>query len=316
MNYFLTFLIGFLLVYLLIPGLRIRALKIGFVDKPTKRKNHKYPVPLLGGVGIFLGFICGYFLAVKPREKEYLAVFIAGFLILLIGLVDDWYKAKGKEFPVFPRFIVHLTAAVIVYKTGIVFTGFANPFNNHYIVLPVWLQFLLTVTWIFGVTTVINWSDGMDGLAGSLTAISGSTLFIVAMAKDQTHSALLSALLVGSVLGFLKYNKHPAQIFMGDSGANFLGFILSIIALEGAFKHATLISLFVPVLALGVPIFDNLFVVLRRFLARKPIYQADAGQIHHRLLRSGLKPKQVLTFVCLVNVCFSLLSIIILLLNV
>ncbi|NLP36207.1 MAG: undecaprenyl/decaprenyl-phosphate alpha-N-acetylglucosaminyl 1-phosphate transferase [Firmicutes bacterium] len=316
MNYVLTFLAGFFLVYLLIPGLRAWALKIGFVDRPTTRKNHKHPVPLFGGVGIFIGFICGYFLSVKPVEKEYFPVFVAGFMILIIGLFDDWYKAKGKEFPVLPRFIVHLAAAIIVYRTGIVFAGFSNPFTNNYIVLPVWLQFLLTVTWIFGVTTVINWSDGMDGLAGSLTAISGSTLFIVAMAKGQIHSALLSALLVGSVLGFLRYNKHPAQIFMGDSGANFLGFILSIIALEGAFKHATLISLFVPVLALGVPIFDNLFVVMRRLLERKPLYQADAGQIHHRLLRSGLKPKQVLTFVCLVNVCFSLLSIIILLLNV
>lgn len=316
MNYFFAFLAGFFLVYVLIPALRAWALKIGFVDKPTKRKNHKHPVPLLGGVGIFLGFICGYFLTVKPIEKEYLAVFAAGFLILAIGLVDDWYKAKGKEFAVFPRFVVHLAAAIIVYQAGIVFAGFTNPFTNRYIMLPAWLQFFLTVTWIFGVTTVINWSDGMDGLAGSLTAISGSTLFIAALAKGQPQSALLSALLVGSVLGFLRYNKHPAQIFMGDSGANFLGFILSIIALDGAFKHATLISLFVPVLALGVPIFDNLFVVMRRFMEKKPLYQADASQIHHRLLRSGLKPNQVLTFVCLVNICFSLLSIIILLLNV
>ena len=151
-------------------------------------------------------------------------------------------------------------------------------------------------------------------LAASLPFL--ALLYLLSMAKDQTHSALLSALLVGSVLGFLKYNKHPAQIFMGDSGANFLGFILSIIALEGAFKHATLISLFCTGVGVGYSHLDNLFVVLRRFLARKPIYQADAGQIHHRLLRSGLKPKQVLTFVCLVNVCFSLLSIIILLLNV
>ena len=221
MNYVLTFLAGFFLVYLLIPGLRAWALKIGFVDRPTTRKNHKHPVPLFGGVGIFIGFICGYFLSVKPVEKEYFPVFVAGFMILIIGLFDDWYKAKGKEFPVLPRFIVHLAAAIIVYRTGIVFAGFSNPFTNNYIVLPVWLQFLLTVTWIFGVTTVINWSDGMDGLAGSLTAISGSTLFIVAMAKGQIHSALLSALLVGSVLGFLRYNKHPAQIFMGIQGQTF-----------------------------------------------------------------------------------------------
>jgi len=305
-----------MIVYLLIPRLRSLAVKIGFVDKPTKRKNHEMAIPLLGGVGIFIGFVCGYVLSVRLYEREFFAVFIAAFFILVIGLIDDWYKTKGKEFPVLPRFLVHLTAAIIVYNAGIVFTGFSNPFTHQYIVLPVWIQFVLTVTWIFGVTTVINWSDGMDGLAGSLSAISGSTLFVVALAKGQPHSALISILLVGSVLGFLKYNRHPALIFMGDSGANFLGFILSIIALEGAFKHATLVSIFVPVLALGVPILDNLFVVMRRFLDRKPLHQADASQIHHRLLSSGLKPKQVVAFVCLVNVCFSLLSIIIVLLNV
>ena len=316
MKYFYPFLAGYLFVTLLTPYLRNLAFRTGFVDKPTERKNHSTPVPLLGGVGIFTGFFLCCLFFVRPLDREFISVFIAAFIVLVIGLVDDWYKTGGKEFPVLPRIIVHLTAAVIVYQAGIIFRGFANPFTYQYIVLPGWLQFLLTVTWIFGVTTVINWSDGMDGLAGSLIAISGSTLFIVALAKGQANSALVSVLLVGTVLGFLRYNRHPAQIFMGDSGANFLGFLLSIIALEGAFKHATLISLFVPVLALGVPIFDNIFVVIKRFLERKPLYQADASQIHHRLLNSGLKPKQVLAFVCLVNVCFSLLSIIILLLNV
>lgn len=316
MHYLLTFTVGFLIVYLLTPWLKDLSCKTGFVDRPTKRKDHAIPVPLLGGVGIFFGFICGYAICVRQLNQEVFSVFIASLLVFATSLLDDWYKTKGKEFPVLPRFLVHVTAAVIVYNAGIVFRGFSNPFTQQYIILPVWLQFILTVTWIFGVTTVINWSDGMDGLAGSLTAISGSTLFVVAMAKGQIQSALVSVLLVAVVLAFLKYNRHPAQIFMGDSGANFLGFMLSIIALEGAFKHATVISIFVPVLALGVPIFDNLFVVVKRFLDRKPIYQADKNQIHHRLLDSGLKPRQVLAFVCLVNVCFSLLSIIILLLNV
>lgn len=316
MIYLSAFLVVFIIVYSLIPRLRILAFKIGFVDKPTERKKHTEPVPLLGGLGIFIGFVSGYAIFIKPIDTKFLAILFGSFLVLSIGIVDDWYKTRSKEFPVSPRLIIQILSAIIVYRAGIVFYGFTNPFTHTYIFLPVWLQFILTVTWILGVTTVINWSDGMDGLAGSLATISASTLFVVALAKGQSGSAMMAILLVGSALGFLKYNKHPAQIFMGDSGANFLGFILSITALDGAFKHATLISIFIPILALGVPIFDNIFVIIKRFLDGKPIYKADATQIHHRLLSTGLNQKQVVTAISLLSVCLSLLSIIILLLNI
>lgn len=164
----------------------------------------------------------------------------------------------------------------IVYVSGNAFTGFYNPFSGDYIVLPVILSFLLTIIWIFGVTTVINFSDGMDGLAGALTAISAITLFVVALAKGQSSSAIMAISLIGVTLAYLRYNKPPAKIFMGDAGATFLGFILAVIALDGAFKQATVLSLFIPILALGVPIFDNIFVVVKRFIQGKSIYQADA----------------------------------------
>ena len=316
MIYFSAFLIVFIIVYSLIPHLRTLAFKLDFVDKPTERKKHIEPIPLLGGLGIFIGFISGYLIFIRPINTKFIAILISSFLILSIGLVDDWYKTRSKEFPVSPRLVIQILSAIIVYKAGIVFYGFTNPFTYTYVLLPVWLQFILSVTWILGVTTVINWSDGMDGLAGSLSAISASTLFVVALAKDQHASAMMAILLIGAALGFLKYNKHPAQIFMGDSGANFLGFILGIIALDGAFKQATLISIFIPILALGVPIFDNIFVIIRRFLDGKPIYKADATQIHHRLLSTGLNQKQVVTTISLLSVCLSLLSIILLLLKV
>ncbi|MDR3584704.1 MAG: MraY family glycosyltransferase [Desulfosporosinus sp.] len=316
MNFIFAFFFVFIIVYSIIPILKRVSLKFHFVDKPTERKTHNKPIPLLGGVGIFIGFVCGYVAFVRPINREFIFVIIASALVFLIGIVDDWFKTLGKEFPVLPRLIVHIFAAIIIYSSGIVFYGFTNPLTHQYIVLPVFLQFVLTIMWILGVTTVINWSDGMDGLAGSLSAIAGSTLFVVALAKDQNDSALISVLIVGAALGFLRYNKHPAQIFMGDSGANFLGFILGIVALNGAFKQATLISISIPVLALGVPIFDNLFVVFKRFSKGEPIYKADASQIHHRLLSSGLNQKQVVVFISLLGVCFSLLSIIILLLKV
>lgn len=316
MIYLSAFLVVFIIVYSLIPHLRTLAFKLDFVDKPTERKKHIEPIPLLGGLGIFIGFISGYLIFIRPINTKFIAILISSFLILSIGMVDDWYKTRSKEFPVSPRLVIQILSAIIVYKAGIVFYGFTNPFTHTYVLLPVWLQFILSVTWILGVTTVINWSDGMDGLAGSLSAISASTLFVVALAKDQHSSAMMAILLIGAALGFLKYNKHPAQIFMGDSGANFLGFILGIIALDGAFKQATLISIFIPILALGVPIFDNIFVIIRRFLDGKPIYKADATQIHHRLLSTGLNQKQVVTTISLLSVCLSLLSIILLLLKV
>ncbi|GIP40092.1 undecaprenyl-phosphate alpha-N-acetylglucosaminyl 1-phosphate transferase [Paenibacillus sp. J31TS4] len=319
MRYAAAFAVALLIVYLLIPLLRRTALRIGFVDKPSpdkERKLHKEPVPLAAGIAIFAGVAVSYALFVSGYGRETWGTLTGALLILGIGTVDDWFKTQGREFPALPKMLIQVLAAVVVYASGIVFVGFVNPFTHEMVILPTVVQFLLTVLWIFGVTTVINFSDGMDGLAGGLSAISAMTLFVVALAKGQSDSALVAIMLVGAAIGYLKYNKPPAKIYMGDAGATFLGFMLAVIALDGAFKQATVLSLFIPILALGVPIFDNLFVVVRRLLAGKPIYQADATQVHYRLLSAGLNPKQVLAVLCLVSVCFSLSSIILLLLPV
>lgn len=310
---------SFTIVFLLIPPLRRLAFRIDFVDKPkvdNERKIHREPIPLTAGLAIFAGFVITYLCFVRDDWKQSAAILAGSLLILVIGMVDDWYKTHGKELAAWPKLIVQLSAAVIVYSSGVVFYGFNNPFTGSDIILPVWLQFFLTVMWIFGVTTVINFTDGMDGLAGGLSAISAVTLFVVALAKAQSDSAMLAIILVGAALAYLKYNKPPAKVFMGDAGATLFGFLLGVIALDGAFKGATVLSLLVPILALGVPIFDNLFVVFKRMMNGKPIYQADASQAHYRLLRSGLNPKQVVLFLCLINTCFSLTSIILLLLTV
>lgn len=314
-NYIYAMAISFLVVFLIIPSLMRIANKFEFTDKPTGRKKHREPIPLIGGIGMFIGFFISFFVFVHDSRIQSLAVFFSSLLILLIGLVDDFFKTRGKEFSIMPRVFIQILAAVITYKAGIVFSGITNPFNGQYVLLPSALQFILTITWIFGVTTVINWSDGMDGLAGGISSISATTLFVVALAKDQTDSAVMSILLVGAILAFLKYNRHPAKIFMGDSGANFLGFMLAIIALDGAFKQATVISLLIPFLALGVPIFDNIFVIFKRFAEGKPVYQADRSQIHYRLQRKGLTTRQVVSYICLISTCLSLLSILILLLR-
>lgn len=313
MLYLAAFVISMVLVLVLIPPFRKLAIKIDFVDKPrpdSERKIHREPIPLTAGIAIFIGFFITYFALTGTISREAVGIFIGSALILGIGLVDDWYKSQGKELASLPKFIVQMSAAVVVYSYGIAFEGFNNPFTGQYINLPEWLQLILTILWIFGVTTVINFSDGIDGLAGGLSAISGGTLFVVAITMGRGESALLAVVLVGAALGYLRYNKPPARVFMGDAGATFLGFILGIIALDGAFKGATLASLFVPIFALGVPIFDNIIVVILRMLQSKPIYQADASQAHYRLLATGLNQKQTLVFLCLLNLCFGLAAII------
>ncbi|KIL39319.1 UDP-phosphate N-acetylgalactosaminyl-1-phosphate transferase [Gordoniibacillus kamchatkensis] len=320
MQYALAFVLSFAIVFVLIPPLSKLAFRLDFVDKPRRdveRKIHREPIPLTASYAIFIGFLVTYFVFGAGGFDWQTAAIVGGsVLLLVIGTVDDWYKTRGKELAALPKLIVQVSAAVLVYAAGIRFTGFYNPFSGDFVVLSDWLQFVLTIMWIFGVTTVINFMDGMDGLAGGLSAISAVTLFIVALTKGQTGSALMAIMLAGVAAAYLRYNKPPAKVFMGDAGATFLGYILGVIALDGAFKQATVLSLFIPILALGVPIFDNLFVIAKRFAQGKPIYQADASQAHYRLLRSGMSPKQVVAVLCLISLCLSLSSIILLLLKV
>ena len=313
MRYIVSFILAFLIVYFIIPALIKVSFKYSFTDKPTKRKKHGREIPLCGGLAMFIGFFITYFLVNSYTQlEEKMWIFSGALLILSIGLIDDAFKTRGKEFPIYPRLIIQLLAALIIFKSGIVFRGFMNPFTEVYISLSMPMQFMLTMTWIFGVTTVINWSDGMDGLAGGLSFISSITFAGAAIILNQSESVSMSLIVSGVTLGFLLYNKYPAKVFMGDSGANFLGFILSIIALDGAFKQATLMSLFIPILALAVPIFDNIFVIIKRFRNGKPVYQADRSQIHYRLEAKGFTPKQVVTYINMVSLAFSIISIVLL----
>ena len=316
MNYFIAIIIAFSIVFLITPLLMKLSFKYNFTDKPTSRKKHRGEIPLCGGISMFIGFFTAYFIILRNNNfDEKYGIFVGALLILLIGIVDDYYKSVGKEFAITPRLIIQLLAAVIVYKSGVSFEGFTNPLTGVYLHLPEIVQFILTITWIFGVTTVINWSDGMDGLAGGLSFISAMTFATTAIILVQPTSLLFSLILGAVVLAFLFYNKYPAKIFMGDSGANFLGFILSIIALDGAFKGATILSLMIPILALAVPIFDNLFVVFKRFSEGKPVYQADRSQIHYRLQAKGFNTNQVVTYVSIISLTCSIVSIILLLIK-
>jgi UDP-N-acetylmuramyl pentapeptide phosphotransferase/UDP-N-acetylglucosamine-1-phosphate transferase len=225
--------IAFAIMIVITPFLRRIAFKIDYTEKPKpdqERKVHKEPKPYLAAVGIFLSFWILYFSFIRDFSSRTFLLFAGSFLIFAIGMMDDWVKIKGGDLKALPKMLVQVTACVLVFKAGITIQGFSNPFNGTYINLPEWIQFILTVLWLFGVTTVINFTDGLDGLAGGITCITACTLFVVALAKGQSVSALMSITLVGICLGYLRYNKFPAKILMGDAGATFLGFILGVIS--------------------------------------------------------------------------------------
>lgn len=313
MSYLFILISAFLIVCILMPPLIKLSNKYGFTDKPKGRKKHDKPISLIGGVPMFISFFSVYLIFIDKSTyiKESIIILITSSMIFIIGLLDDYNKTKAIEFPIMPRLTIQIIASMFIYKSGIVFIGFTNPLTNNYILLPNAMQFILTIMWILGVTTVINWIDGIDGLAGAIVSISSSTMFVVAFIKGESITASMSIALVGITLAFLIFNKFPARVFMGDSGANFLGFILSIIALEGAFKQTTALSILIPILILGIPIFDNLFVILKRILNKKPIYKADRSQIHYRLLEKGLSVNQTVTYLCVLSIFLSLISILI-----
>lgn len=316
MTYVLAFALAFVFVVALMPAFIKLAHKLDFVDRPNQRKMHKTPVPQLGSLPVYAGFIVTFTLfGGYQQPRLFIGYLVGSLMILSIGLVDDYYKTRGKDFPAFPKFAVQLLAAVVMFLSGAVFRGFGNPFNGEYILLPSYLQFILTVVWIYGVTTVINFIDGLDALSGSITIISAVTLFVVSLSTPYSLASIMAITLVGVSLGYLMYNKPPAKVYYGDSGASFLGFTLSVIALFGTFKQATLLSLFVPILALGVPIFDNILVVYRRIKNGKPPYKADKTHLHHRLVAMGMSPKQTVVVICLINACFSLVAILLFFIN-
>lgn len=303
---------GFLTVSIIVPYTRRLALKTGFVDRPTKRKIHSDPVPLLGGLAIFLGAAAAMllFLGLRPQT---LAVLTGGLVLVAIGLTDDWFKSKGKEFPVWPRLLGYLAVSAIPPFFGVQIIGMTNLLNEGMWMFAPWFSWLTTMLWIFLMTNMINFIDGVDGLATGIVTISSLTLFFVALLLGREVSALMAVILVGAGIAFLRHNFYPAQIFMGDAGATFLGYMLAVIAIDGAFK--TFVSILVPMLAVGVPISDTIYVMLRRFIEKKGLHRADKLHTHHILMNWGLNQIQTVSFLYLIGIVFSLAAIILLLIR-
>jgi len=308
---FLALLVGFLFSFSATPVVIGIANKINAVDVPKdERRIHKKPIPLIGGLAIFYGFVISV-LCFAVIDKPTMGILLGALIMVTVGIVDDM-----KELPAKVKLIFQMLAALVAVGFGINIGYFANPFSQWfgpvYINLG-WLSIPLTVVWIIGVTNAVNLIDGLDGLAAGISSIASVTFLVLTLFSQNLNIAIMTAALAGAGFGFLPYNFNPAKIFMGDTGSTFLGFVLACISVQGLLKVHALISFAVPVLILGLPIFDTLFAIIRRLLTGRSIMSADRGHLHHRLLDMGFSQRQTVailytltSILCLTAVVMSL----------
>lgn len=259
-----------------------------YFDLPDgERKIHERPVPRLGGIAVCGAFFLSLFLWSSSSSFSFSPLFVLGMgVIFATGLLDDLYPL-----PPWGKLAGQCFGALLLLSGGVVIRFFTLPWNH--VVYLGWLGYPLTMLWIVGISNALNLIDGLDGLSGGVGAIAALTLGVIAWQEGRLEPALLSLLLVGSVLGFLRYNFPPAKIFLGDGGALFLGGMLAVISVQGALKSAAAFTLALPSLILGVPIFDTFFAIVRRKKNRLPISSPDRGHLHHRLLERGYSKREV-----------------------
>lgn len=277
--------------YYITPFIIKLANNIGAIDVPKDdRRVHKSPIPRLGGLGIFIGFLIPSIFLLKPDAKI-LATILASGIIVCMGIIDDIYPIKAKA-----KLAIQIFCACIITWAGIRIDFFTNPFKDSILIVLNMLSIPITIFWIVGITNTVNLIDGLDGLAAGISTIAALMLSIVAIISGQYKVAVLLMAVLGGAVGFLPHNFNPAKIFMGDTGSLFLGFILSVASIIGTIKGATVLAVIIPLLVLAIPILDTTFAIVRRFLAGKPIMEADKGHLHHRLLSKGLSQKKTVLY--------------------
>ena len=286
-----AFIVSFAFTFATTPLVRRFAFKIGAIDIPKdNRRMHKKPTPRIGGLAIIFGFTVATLCFAQPSRQLY-GTLAGAAIIAVMGVIDDC-----KNLPAKLKFVIQIIAALVVVFAGdIKIDVFTNPnflSDNPYWVLPEWLSVTLTVIWIVFITNAVNFIDGLDGLAAGVSAIMSISLVFISIRVGEYSIAILGIALMGSCFGFLPFNFNPAKIFMGDTGSTFLGFMLATLSIQGVFKSYAVISFAVPLLILGLPLFDALFALIRRILRGQSPMTADRGHLHHRLVDMGFSQKQ------------------------
>lgn len=257
----------------------------------------------MGGLAIFLSFFITFLLFMDDFGQQ-LPLLVGALVIILIGMADDIFELRAA-----PKFLGQVLAALIIVLWGGLEVEFINlPFFTDTLEFNVF-SIPITILWIVSIINAINLIDGLDGLAGGVSTIALVTIATMALIKGDLFVAMVALIVIGSTLGFLKYNFHPAKIFMGDTGALFLGYIIAVLSLQG-FKNVTMISLIVPIIILGVPISDTFFAIIRRVVNKQPISAADKSHLHHCLINLGFTHKQTVLLIYALAACFGLAAII------
>ena len=291
--------IPFLFVLAIIPFIKKVANHVGALDIPDARKVHKNPMPRLGGLGIYMGFLLGYILFGQMSLRMN-AILIGSFIIIITGIMDDIKPISAKI-----KFLFQILAASVVAIYGEILLQDLSAFG-FYINFGIF-SYPITILFIVGIINCINLIDGLDGLAAGLSSIYFVTIGIVIVGWTHTFGldAIITFIMLGSTLGFLCHNFNPAKIFMGDSGSMFLGYMIAVIALLG-FKNVTLTTLLAPICLLAIPIMDTLFAILRRIVNKKPISEPDKEHLHHQLLSLNLSHRNVVLVIYGVDILFAL----------
>mgnify|MGYP001167336322 CR=1 FL=1 len=310
----ISFISALVLALVFTPLVKKLAYKVGAIDEPNHRKVHTRTMPRLGGVAIYAAFTIGL-LVIMPFVPEGLlsaydrnlisALLVGGTLIVLLGALDDKYDLNAKL-----KLLVQIGAAcIVVFGFGVKINLLNIPFGSAMQPLGEWVSIALTIVWIVGVTNAINLIDGLDGLAAGVSGIAIATILVMGIIMANEAVILLAALLLGSIGGFLFFNFHPAKIFMGDSGALFLGFALATLSMLG-FKQITVVSFVTPLLIIGVPLSDTFFAIVRRWKKKKPIFEADKGHLHHCLQQLGFSHRKTVLIIYAIAAFFGACAVI------
>ncbi len=283
-TYGFPFLLAMFVSYVLTPYIKKLAFHIGAIDKPDNRKVHKKIMPRLGGLAIYIAFMIAC-LASLELKWDIFCFMLGGTVFVTVGVLDDKYQLPAKV-----KLLGQILAACILVFFDIRIEWLNNPLGGYFYLE--WLSVPLTIFWVISFTNVVNLIDGLDGLAAGVGAIASMTVILVSIPLGYYHVAIMTAALAGGIVGFIRYNFNPATIFMGDTGSMFIGYMLAAISVYGAVKTAATIALIVPAIALGLPIMDTAFAIMRRYVNGRPIFQPDKGHIHHRLLAMGMNQKQ------------------------
>ncbi|MBO4419737.1 MAG: undecaprenyl/decaprenyl-phosphate alpha-N-acetylglucosaminyl 1-phosphate transferase [Oscillospiraceae bacterium] len=277
--------------FLATPLVKSLANRVGAIDVPKdNRRMHTVPIPRMGGLAIFLGFLISVLFFSKQVTRELQSILLGAIVLVILGVFDDKY-ALGAKLKLFFQLVA---AAIVVFYGGLRIDRLTNPFGDS--LYSYWdfgvFSYPITIIWIVAITNAVNFIDGLDGLACGVSCISAAFQLLIALLVSDSQVSILMAALTGACLGFVPYNFNPAKIFMGDTGSTFLGFMLATVSIQGLFKAYTVISFIVPFLLLGLPIFDICFAVIRRVAHGKSPMEADRGHFHHRLIDMGFSQKQ------------------------